>query len=153
MVKWDCYFGKYDRGTQAYYVIGPPQDRWPPYPTYHVLRLVTGTTEPGWKVVAVQRRGPARTKQLTAFVGPERELTLLGLDAAGGTLNGVSPIQVTYTIGGLPAGATFTFLVWNRDGDGQNEVVGTIAADKAGVARVAVPLHAVFALTTKPVSL
>jgi hypothetical protein len=152
-VKWDCYFGKYDRGTQAYYVIGPWRDGWPLYPTYHVLRLVTETTEPGWKVVAVQRRGRARTKQLTAFVGPEGELTILGLDAAGGTLNGVSPIHVTYTIGGLPSGASFTFVVWNRTGSGQNEVVGTIAADEAGVASVSVPLHAVFALSTKPVSL
>jgi hypothetical protein len=152
-VKWDCYAGKYDRGTQAFSVIGPWRNRWPLYPTYHVLRLVTETTEPGWKVVTVERRGPsARTKQLTAFTGPEHELTILGLDAAGGTLNGVSPIEVTYTIGGLPAGATFTFVVWNRSGGGQNEVVGTIAADETGIATVAVPLHAVFALTTKPVS-
>jgi Glycosyl hydrolase catalytic core len=152
MVKWDCYSGKYDRGTQAYYVIGPWQ-KWPLYPTYHVLRLLTGTTEPEWKVVAVERRGPsARTKQLTAFTGPNQELTIVGLDTGGSTLNGVSPKEVSYTIGGLPPGATFTFVVWNRAGDGQNEVVGTIAADAAGVASVAVPLHAVFSLTTKPVS-
>ena len=153
-VKWDCYSGKYDRGTQAYYAIGPWRGRWPLYPTYHVLRLVTGTTESGWKVVAVERRGAAaRTKQLTAFAGPGQELTVIGLDAAGGTLNSVSPIEVTYTIGGLPSGAAFNFVVWNRAGDGRNEVVGTIAADKAGVATVVVPLHSVFALTTKPVSL
>jgi hypothetical protein len=152
--KWDCYFGKYDRGTQEYYVIGPWRDGWPLYPTYHVLRLVTETTEPGWKVVAVRRRGlAARTKHLTAFAGAEQELTILGLDAAGGMLNSPSPIEVTYTIGGLPSRASFTFVVWNRTGDGQNEVVGTIAADGAGVATVAVPRHAVFALTTKPVSL
>ena len=47
--------------------------------------------------------------------------------------------------------ATFNFVVWNRTGDGRNEVVGTIAANKAGVATVVVPLHAVLALTTKPV--
>jgi hypothetical protein len=153
-VKWDCYAGKYDRGTQAYYVMGRWQEKWPLYPTYHALRLVTGTTDPGWKVVAVVRRGAtARTKQLTAFAGPEGELTILGLDAGGGQLNGVSPREVSYTIGGLPAAATFTFVVWNRTGDGRNEVIGTVAADQAGVVRVAVPLHAVFALTTKPVSL
>jgi hypothetical protein len=115
---------------------------------------VTGTTEPGWRVVAVERRRPtARTKQLTAFAGPDQELTVLGLDAAGGALNGVSPIEVTYAIGGLPAGATFNVVVWNRTGDGRNEVVGTVAANNAGIATLAVPLHAVFALTTKPVSL
>jgi hypothetical protein len=151
--KWDCYFGKYDRGTQAYYVIGAVKENWPLYPTYHMLRLVTATSQPGWKVVAVDRGATARTKQLTAFAGPERELTILGLDAAGATLDDTSPKQAGYAIGGLPSGAKFTLVVWNRDGAGANEVVGPIAADAAGVARVTVPLHAVFALTTTPVSL
>jgi hypothetical protein len=151
--KWDCYFGKYDRGTQAYYVIGPAKENWPLYPTYHLLRLVTATTEPGWTVVAVDRGAPARTKQLTAFAGPEGELTILGLDTAGAALDGVSPKQIGYVVGGLPAGAKFTLVVWNRDGAGANEAVGTITVDGAGVARVTMPLHAVFALTTKPVSL
>ena len=150
--KWDCYFGKYDRGTQAYYVIGPAKENWPLYPTYHLLRLVTATTEPGWTVVAVDRGATARTKQLTAFTGPEGELTILGLDAAGATLDGVSPKQVGYAVGGLPSGAKFTLVLWNRDGDGENEVVGTVTADAAGVARVTVPLHAVFALTTTSAS-
>ena len=150
--KWDCYFGKYDRGTQAYYVIGPAKENWPLYPTYHLLRLVTATTAPGWDVVAIDRGATARTKQLTAFAGPHGELTILGLDAAGAALDGVSPKQVGYAIGGLPSGAKFTLVVWNRDGAGANEVVGPIAADGAGVARVAVPLHAVFALTTRAVS-
>jgi hypothetical protein len=151
--KWDCYFGKYDRGTQAYYVVGPANENWPLYPTYHLLRLVTATTEPGWTVVAVDKGAPARTKQLTAFAGPEGELTILGLDTAGAALDGVSPKQIGYVVGGLPAGAKFTLVVWNRDGAGANEVVGPLAADATGVARVTVPLHAVFVLTTKPVSL
>ena len=151
--KWDCYFGKYDRGTQAYYVIGPAKDGWPLYPTYHVLRLVTSTTEPGWNVVAVERRAAtARTKYLTAFAGPGGELTVIGLDSGGGRLNSVSPREVGYAIGGLPAETAFSFVVWNTSGDGRNEVVGEIATDDAGVVQVTVPLHAVFALTTKPVS-
>jgi hypothetical protein len=150
--KWDCYFGKYDRGTQAYYVIGPAKENWPLYPTYHLLRLVTATTEPGWTVVAVDRGGSARTKQLTAFAGPKGELTILGLDAAGATLDGVSPKEVGYTIAGLAAGAKLSLALWNRLGDGKNEVVGPITADAAGVARVTVPLHAVFALTTTAVA-
>jgi hypothetical protein len=151
--KWDCCFGKYDRGTQAYYVIGPAKENWPLYPTYHLLRLVTATTEPGWTVVAVDKGAPARTKQMTAFAGPEGDLTILGLDTAGAALDGVSPKQIGYVVGGLPAGAKFTLVVWNRDGAGANEAVGTITVDGAGVARVTMPLHAVFALTTKPVSL
>jgi hypothetical protein len=151
--KWDCYFGKYDRGTQAYYVIGPAKENWPLYPTYHLLRLVTATTEPGWTVVAVDKGAPARTKQMTAFAGPEGDLTILGLDTAGAALDGVSPKQIGYVVGGLPAGAKFTLVVWNRDGAGANEAVSTITVDGAGVARVTVPLHAVFALTTKAISL
>jgi hypothetical protein len=151
--KWDCCFGKYDRGTQAYYVIGPAKENWPLYPTYHLLRLVTATTEPGWTVVAVDKGAPARTKQMTAFAGPEGDLTILGLDTAGAALDGVSPKQIGYVVGGLPAGAKFTLVVWNRDGAGANEAVSTITVDGAGVARVTVPLHAVFALTTKAISL
>src|SRR5262249_12093815 len=33
--KWDSYFGKYDNGTQAYYMIGSPQSGWPLYPLYN----------------------------------------------------------------------------------------------------------------------
>jgi hypothetical protein len=133
-------------------VIGPAKENWPLYPTYHLLRLVAATTEPGWTVVAVDKGAPARTKQLTAFAGPEGELTVLGLDTAGAALDGVSPKQIGYVVGGLPAGAKFTLVVWNLDGAGANEAVGTITVDGAGVARVTVPLHAVFALTTTPVS-
>jgi hypothetical protein len=153
-VKWDCYHGKYDRGTQAHSAIGPWRDGWPLFPTYFALLLVTETTQPGWTTVGVQRRlRSARTKHLAAFTGPAGELTILGLDGAGARLNGVSARQVPYTIGGLPQRASFTLALWNRTGDGQNEVVGKVEADDAGVVTVVVPLHAVFALTTQPISL
>jgi hypothetical protein len=153
-VKWDCYSGKYDRGTQAHSAIGPWQDGWPLFPMYFALRLVTETTERGWKVVGLQRRQrSARTKHLAAFAGPAGELTILGLDGAGARLNSVSARQVSFTIGGLPRRAPFTLVVWNRTGDGRNEVVGKVEADDAGVVSVAVPLHAIFALTTQPISL
>lgn len=152
-VKWDCYYGKYDRGTQAHYAIGPWREGWPLFPTYFLLRLVTATTEPGWKAVALERRQPsARTKYLAAFAGPAGELTILGLDSRGAGLNGVSSSEVSYTIGGLQPRASFTLVLWNRTGGGQNEVVAEVAVDDAGVATVAVPLHAVFALTTRPAS-
>jgi hypothetical protein len=151
--KWDCYAGKYDRGTQAFYTIGPWNEGWPLFPTYFVLRLLTGTIEPGWRGVAVRRVAPsARTKQLAAFAGPAGRLTILGLDSAGGTLNGVSPREVSYTIGGLPPRKRFTLVLWNQVGGGRNKVVARPAADAAGVVRVSVPLHSVFALTTQPAS-
>jgi hypothetical protein len=150
--KWDCYAGKYDRGTQAFSVIGPWNEGWPLFPTYFVLRLLSGTADPGWRVVAVRRvASSARTKQVTALAGPAGKLTILGLDSAGGTLTGVSPRNVSYTIGGLPPRTRFTLVLWNRTGSGRNELAGELAADSAGVARLTVPLHSVFALTTQPI--
>jgi hypothetical protein len=153
VVKWDCFYGKYDRTAQAHYLIGPWRDGWPLYPTYHVLDLLTETTEPGWKVVGVKRRpSSARGQQLTALAGPAGDLTIFGLHTAGGRLNDASPRRVSYKIGGLPRRGRFTLVLWNRRGNGRNEVVSAVAADNAGVATISAPLHAVFALTTKLVT-
>jgi len=146
-VKWDCYYGKYDQGTQAYYAIGPAPE-WPLYPMYFLLWLVTNTTKAGWRVVEVSRNTTAPTKQLAAFVGEGGEQTILGLDTAGATLNGVSATTNSYTIGGLEPNTDFNFFVWNRDGEGKLVLDRKISADSDGVATVAAPLHAVFALTT-----
>ena len=35
--KWDAYWGKYDAGTQAYWMIGPPEEGWPLFPAYHAM--------------------------------------------------------------------------------------------------------------------
>ena len=154
-VKWDCYSGKYDRGTQAYYVIGPWQSQWPLYPTYHALRLLTGTTEPGWKVVAVQRRAPsARTKQLTAFTGPSQELTILGLDTARQhaerRLADPGHLRDRRTAAPGPRSPSSSGI---DRATGRTRSSPRSRQTKRGLATVAVPLHAVFALTTMPVSL
>jgi hypothetical protein len=148
-VRWDCYAAKYDRGTQAFSAIGPWQEGWPTFPGYEALRLVTATTAPGWRVLAVQRRRPsARPKHLTAFAGPEGELTVLGLHAGGAQLDGVSATVASYALGGLPPSSPFTLVVWNRTGDGRNEYADEVVSDAAGAVSVTAPLHAVFALTT-----
>ena len=64
--KWDSYFGKYDNGTQAYYMIGSPADGWPLYPIYNSMRLFTSTVGAGW------RHGERR-------VGPEHVAAACGL--------------------------------------------------------------------------
>jgi hypothetical protein len=79
-------------------------------------------------------------------------LTIFGLHTAGGRLNDASPRRVSYKIGGLPRRGRFTLVLWNRRGNGRNEVVSAVAADNAGVATISAPLHAVFALTTKLVT-
>ena len=151
-VKWDGYYGKYDRGTQAYYTIGKPEtDGWPLYPTYFLLRLVTMTTEPGWRVLQLNQSGSSeRTKHLAAFAGGDDELTILGLDSEGADVNTTSSTRVDYTIGGLPPRASFSLLLWNKSGNGQIVRDSTVTANADGVAQVrSVPLQSVFALTTK----
>ena len=150
-VKWDGFYGKYDRGTQAYYAIGPPEsDGWQLYPMYFLLRLLTMTTEAGWQVVNVQQSASSeRTKHVTAFVGAAGELTILGLDGRGALLNSASTTRISYEIGGLPSRASLALVLWNRAGGGKLVVDSTIAADADGVARITVPLQSVFALTTK----
>ena len=155
MVKWDCYFGRYDKARQAYYAIGPPgpprqPKEWQLYPMYFLLRLITMTTAPGWKVLTIKPSTSAPgTKHLAAFQGNDKDLTILGLDERGATLNKPSKTQVPYTIGGLPPRASFKLVLWNRAGKGRLVVDRTIAADASGVAKITVPLHSVFALTTK----
>jgi hypothetical protein len=148
-IKWDSYFGKYDNGTQAFYMIGSPVDGWPLYPIYHAVRLWTMTVKPTWQVVGLE--GDSGTKLLTAYSSKSGELTVIGLDREGASLNVASDTQVSYSIGGLPPSTSFRLVIWNGDGDGRHASAGTIVSDTAGVATVAAPLHSVFALTTAPV--
>lgn len=147
-VKWDAYFGKYDAGTQAHYMIGPPQEGWPLRPVYHLTRLLTLTTKLGWKVVGVD--GSSGSKLLAAYASPEGHLTVVGLDTAGAQLNTVSATQVSYNINGFPPNASFRLYYWNHDGSGQNVLAGVVTSNEAGVLNVSAPLHGVFAVTTLP---
>jgi hypothetical protein len=147
--KWDSYFGKYDNGTQSYYMIGRPQDGWPTYPIYNTLHLWTMSVQPGWKVVGLD--GASGTKLLAAYSGPTGDVTVIGLDTSGAQLNDVSATQVSYSVGGLTPLTSFHLAVWNKNGDGQNTLESDVIADPSGVAVFAVPLHAVFSLTTLPV--
>lgn len=161
-VKWDAYWGKYNPGYNAfYYMIGAPEEGWPLFPTYHATRLLLQTTQRGWQVLGLdpwtsddwalgEADGPEQ--ELTAYAGPDGELTLMGLDTRGASLNAASPETSSYSIGGLPPSTAFTLAVWNASASGENAVGGTVATNAAGVARFEVPLHAAFALTTVPVS-
>jgi hypothetical protein len=145
-VKWDSYFAKYDNGTQAFYMINGPDEAWSRNPVYWATRLLTQTVRRGWRVVAVD--GAVGTKLVTAFTGAAGEVTVIGLDTSGATLNGVSPAQVTYTVAGLPPLAQLHLVVWNRVGDGTVSDAGVVTTDGAGAATVTIPLQAVFALTS-----
>jgi len=145
-MKWDLNFAKYDNGTQAHWVIGPPTEGWPALPTFNLLRLFTGTVKAGWDVVAVN--GTAGTKLATAYAGPAGALTVVGLDTSGAKLNGFSPARSSYTIGGLSPQTRLHLVVWNELGDGAMLNLPDVQTDTSGVAAFSVPVNAVFALTT-----
>jgi hypothetical protein len=143
--KWDSYFGKYDNGTQAYYMIGSPADGWPIYPIYNSLRLLTAAVGRGWRTVNVDSVS-SDSRLLAAYVGKAGEHTVVGLDTAGAQLNTVSPTVVSYTIGGLPPSTSFQVTIWNAAGDGLVGQPAPAATDSAGVVTISVPQQAVFAL-------
>lgn len=144
--KWDLYFGRYDKGTQAYWIVGGPRTGWPRHPLYNLLYLLTHAVGPGWH--AVELEGGADGRLLTAYAGSAGEWTVIGLDRAGGQLNGVtSQTAVEYSIGGLPPATTFRLVLWNAVGDGLDGVAGAVTTDSYGVVAFTVPQHAVFALT------
>jgi hypothetical protein len=146
--KWDAYFGKYDRGTQAYWMIGPPQEGWPARPVYNALELFTSTTAPGWRAVSVD--GSYGNALVGGYTGPSGQVTVIGLDPDGALLNAPSPTQVPYSLGGLPRDTAFRLVVWNPDGSGRLGPATSVRSDAAGVLTVTIPLHAAFALTTAP---
>jgi hypothetical protein len=147
-LKWDLHFAKYDNGTQAHWLIGPPDEGWPAMPSYSAIQLFTTTVKPGWSVIAVN--GDAGTKLVTAYAGPANALTVIGLDTSGAQLNGLSPIRSSYTIGGLSPSTTLHLSVWNELGNGLTLNVPDVQTDASGVATFTAPINAVFALTTTP---
>jgi hypothetical protein len=144
--KWDGFFGKYDAGTQDFSLIGPPQEGWPLRPVYYLTRLFTQTVKPGWNVIGLT--GAPAQKLVTAYASPSGDLTLIGLDTAGASLNTVSSTVVPYSLAGLPPNTTFRLYYWNLDGTGGNTFVGSVRSDALGQLNVTVPLQSVFALTT-----
>jgi hypothetical protein len=172
--KWDAFWGRYDNssaGNQLYWMIGPPTEGSPVTPTYNAMSLLFHTTSPGWQIVGVEpwdasdwsvpsyRANLGDTtndrpeQELVAYAGPNGELTVVGLDTHGKSLNTASTEPPSaYSIGGLPPNTTFNLAEWNAAGDGSNSIAEPVTTNGAGVARFDVPLQAAFALTTVPVS-
>jgi hypothetical protein len=145
--KWDSYYGKYDNGTQAYYVIGAPQNGWPLYPMYNLLQLFTTTVKRGWQVVAVDSV-PDTPRILAAYLGKNKQLTVIGLDTAGAQLNAGVPTATPYSVAGFPPSKPVNLLVWNANADGLVAPRQKVTADANGVVNMTISQHAVFVLTT-----
>jgi hypothetical protein len=144
--KWDAYFGKYDRGTLAYSMIGPPQEGWPLRPVYNLMSLFTSTTKSGWKVVGVA--GAAGTKLVAGYTGPRRQVTVIGFDTAGASLAAPSPTAVSYSIGGLPPDTELRLVYWNQDGSGLISPPSVVQTDAAGMLQITAPPQSVFAASS-----
>jgi hypothetical protein len=148
---WDLYNAKYDAGTQDYSAIGPGTSGWPLRPLYHLMQLVTLTTEPGSDVIEIDRAPAANPAQLlTAFVSPAKNVTILGLDTDG-ALSPSTNTPVAYRVGGLPPNSLFRLIAWNADGLGTNIEIGYLDTGAAGAVDFAVPLGAIFDLTNQPI--
>jgi hypothetical protein len=145
--KWDSYYGKYDNGTQAYYVIGAPQSGWPLYPMYNLLQLFTTTVKRGWEVVSVDSV-PDTSRILAAYVGKKRQLTVIGLDTVGAQLNAGTTTAMPYSIAGFPPSKPVNLLIWNANADGLVAPKQAVTADANGVVNVSISQQAVFVLTT-----
>jgi hypothetical protein len=145
--KWDLYYGKYDNGTQAYYLIGAPQYSWPLYPMYNLLQLFTLTVKRGWQVVPTDSV-PATSRLLASYAGKKKQLTVIGLDTAGAQLNAGATTTSSYSIAGFPPSKPVNLLVWNANADGLVAPKQTVTADANGMVNVTVSQQAVFVLTT-----
>lgn len=151
-VAWDAYFARYDRKGMRHYSLlaGPGEaEPWRRRPAFRALRLLMRALEPGWQVVAVNGGSPRQ--RVVAFTHDE-QLSIAGLDTAGGMLKAVSPRTSTYEIAGLPANTTFQLCFWNRTGNGRNTFDGRARSNSSGVATITVPLHSMFVLTTRRIS-
>jgi hypothetical protein len=152
-VKWDIYPAKYDAGTQDHSMLGFAADGWPERPAYRLLQLMTFATQPTGGSIVELVRGPGsdRSKLLTAYVSPARDITIFGLDTDGGDISTASNAAVSYALGGLPANAGFRLIVWNGDGTGTNVDKGFLVTSAQGTLELSTPRDSVFALTTTPI--
>jgi hypothetical protein len=115
---------------------------------YHLLRLFNITTARGWKVLSMVP-GERGSKHVIALKGPAGQLTLLGLDDRGASVNTSSKLRSRYRIGGLPNNISFQRLDWNLGGGGKLRLEEQPVKVKDEVVTIEAPIHSVFALTTK----
>ena len=134
-VVWTLEDAWYDR-FMPYGMIGGVKDGWPLKPSYHMLRLFTHTTQPGWRALKID--GDADGKLVSATRGPDGDLTVYALNQ--------TDKPTTVTIAGLPGG-TFHETPWNH------ERTRTFELREDGVCTIELPPLAMSALTTFPVKL
>jgi hypothetical protein len=136
-VQWDMYTAWYDR-YMPYGMIGGVKEGWPTRPAYHVLRLFTHTSKPGWRAVKVE--GGDAELLACALRGPEDETTayVLNRSATGREVS----------LAGFPQNAALAQITWNGDGDG---MLGNVAVP--GSPTLVVPPGGLVAITTEQIAM
>jgi hypothetical protein len=137
-VKWDAYKANYDNGNQYFSEIGSGTDGYPLKPSYHMSRMFTNTSKPGWQVLTVDGYVG---KWVTALKDPaSNDMAVYALNDTGG--------QTTISIDGLPANKKFRLLIWNDDGLGGIKDVGDVTTNGSGEIAVRLNAESFAALTT-----
>jgi hypothetical protein len=134
-VRWDAYFAMYDANPQYFSLIG---ESGLEKPSYFLLRLLTHTVDPGWRVSTVHGGAPGAVA--AAFRG-DGETTFLAAN--------VSDCRRELRVSGLPASRALYFIVWNGDGKGHLAAHPRPKTSGAGQVTITVPPRAVVALATR----
>jgi hypothetical protein len=123
-----------------YGLIGGAKEGWPIRPAYHVLRMFTHTTQPGWRAVRVE--GMADELLASATRGRKGEISVY-------VLNRAAEVRVV-RLRGLPAKVTHQ-LAWNGDGNGLVSATPAGAGSGQGDVVLRLPPNSVTCTTTLPI--
>ncbi len=136
-IQWDAYTAWYDRYMQ-YGLIGGAKDGWPLRPAYHVLRMFTHTTQPGWRAVRVE--GEAEDMLVVATQGPDGAMTVYAMNRAA------RPQRIT--VSGFPMTHPLRRILWNGAGDG-TATTDSPDSDETGerILKLSLPPAAVISIT------
>jgi hypothetical protein len=137
-IQWDMYDAWYDR-KMGYGVIGPVERGFDRKPGYWLLKMFTEACAPGWRGMKID--GAVEDVWVSALRGRGEELSVFVLNRVHANK------QVT--IGGLKAGRLYKARMWNSDGNGLLEEMGSVRADDGGVVTMSVPDMGVEVLMAK----
>jgi hypothetical protein len=138
MLFWDAYAVMYDRDVMPYGLVGEAREGWPLRPHYHLMRMFTHTSQPGWHAVSVD--GETDELRGAAMAGDKGEFTIYAVNRGSDSR--------AITIDGAPASTTFAYLAWNGDGTGNVSTPAKISSDANGRIKLDVAPQTVVALST-----
>ena len=136
-VIWTLEDAWYDR-LMPYGVIGSAKDNWPLKPSYHMLRLFTHTTQPGWRAFKVE--GQHDSAIVSATSSKNGDLTIYALNH--------TEKRIEISIGNLGSATRFTPVLWNVSTRGALLREPPVRSDRDGIIKLNIPSLGLVALTT-----